>query len=194
MNKFKEWDKEYEMCKQHVMDHWDSCNDISLRETSGHMQECYAEYYEVTKSVLSTDQNPYGFLENGEYLSSWRDTSSFIHAFHHSCIDDGEHCYLSDPLHGPMLIFRCHYDYTPQELYYIVHPQQKQSDERMEDFYDRMKTAGKQPPERKREFEFHNDYKRFIKELNERPEFERKRNEEFKEKMEALKKMNKNNQ
>lgn len=168
MNKFKEWDKEHEVCKQHVMDHWDRCNDSSLRETSGHMQKCYDEYYEVTKTILSTDQNPYGFLEDGNYLSSWREVSSFIHTFHHSCIDYGEHCYLSDPLHGAMLIFRCHHDYTPQELYYIVHPQQKQSDERMEDLYNRMKVTGLEVPERKREFEFHNDYKRFLKELNER--------------------------
>lgn len=162
LDKFQKWDKDHEVCKQHVINHWHRCNDKSLRDASVHMQECFDEYYEVTKAILSTDQNPYSFLEQGSYLSSWESVSSFIQTFRHSCIDDGEHCYLSDPLHGPVLLFRCHHDYEPQELYYIVHPQNKEFDE-----------IEKEPS--KREFEFHNDYKRFIKELNERPKFERKR-------------------
>ena len=180
LDKFQKWDKDHEVCKQHVINHWHRCNDKSLRDASVHMQECFDEYYEVTKAILSTDQNPYGFLEQGSYLSSWESVSSFIQTFRHSCIDDGEHCYLSDPLHGPVLLFRCHHDYEPQELYYIVHPQNK-------DFHETVEAKGKGVPERKREFEFHNDYTRFIKELNERPEFERKRNEEFREIMQNLK-------
>ncbi|QUE30147.1 hypothetical protein [Vibrio phage vB_ValP_IME234] len=182
MLRCKEWDEINNSAKEFVEGVWKQCLDPSLRETSSHMQEDYDEFYEVVKAVLSCDQNPYGFLDDGGWLNTWTSTESFIHSLHHSCIDDGEHCYLSCPTHGPKLVFRCKYDYTAQELYYILFPMTKDLDERMEEVYN------KHGKERKpKEYEFHNDYKRFIKELNDRPAFEEQRNKEFEERMLKLK-------
>lgn len=181
-NKIKKWEDSVNNAKKDVQKVWDACNDPTLRTTSIHMQKDYDEFYEVVKTILECDQNPYGFLDRGNWLETWESTSGFISTFHHSCIDDGDHCYLSDPLHGPVLVFRWMYDYDPRELYYILHPHAKDMDERMGDFYDKF---DKDKPAV--EYEFHTDYKRFIKELEERPEFERKRNEAFEAKLSKLK-------
>ena len=173
-NKIKEWDKIVKQSKEYVNDVYNQCTNPELRETSNHMQDDFDEFYEVTKAILECEQNPYGFLDNGSYLGSWDGAASFIHSFHHSCIDDGDHCYLSDEIHGPKLVFRWMHDYEPQELYYIVHPESKTFD-------------GENGIENTdRDFEFHTDYKRFIKELSGRPELKRLKLEKFEEMISKL--------
>ncbi|AUR87195.1 hypothetical protein HYP58_gp49 [Vibrio phage 1.097.O._10N.286.49.B3] len=174
--KIKEWDASVADAKADVLKALELFENPHLRETSDHMQSEFDEFYEVVGTILNCDQNPYGFLDSGNWLSTWESTSGFISSFRHSCIDDGDHCYLSDPLHGPKLVFRWMHDYDQQELYYMVHPHAKDMDERISDLHTRV---GKGKSRAAREFEFHTDYERFIKELKGRPEFERKRNEEF---------------
>lgn len=191
IDKTAEWNKTDADAKQYVCDEYDKSLNFEKQETSNHMQDHFDEYYDLVKLVLECDQNPYGWLQDGSYMDTWVAVASLINSLHHSCIDDGAHSFVSCDTFGPKLMLLDPSDfYDPEnelhgeeKIYYEhAHPGRREQEAEFEEMWERIYEKRGKPRPRKKEGRtwcVHTDYKRFIKELTERPALVEKRWAEF---------------